>query len=314
MLCAKLCHKIRQSAINYFFASTQGGGVQKGRLKCLLLQKVLDFYMHLIKDSPPQKVLGIEDLFMSLADIHIEMERDFNRLVQARLKDAKTILAKYPQQFDDDFLIDVIKAIFREHKIHADSDLSDVEWMRVVNEKTLFHAILSKHIRLLYEQVAPQSRWLGTNDVTSMPTEAESRKKFLAELLQILSQQSTAKSIEERLKFKFKIAMQVGEKIASTDMAALKDSQTVGLLAIISSLIKYCCMLMPIIFSAYKNPVVAEKCHLGNSWHTLWSGKSLHTVYLEHAEATLAKLDHIRCLIENNVEMDEPEEEVRPLL
>ena len=60
--------------------------------------------------------------------------------------------------------------------------------------------------------------------------------------------------------------------------------------------------------------MVAEKCRLGNSWHTLWSGKSLHTVYLERVEATLAKIDEIRGLIENNVAMDDSEEEVPPLL
>lgn len=251
---------------------------------------------------------------MSLADIYIEMERDFNELVQARLKDAKTILSEYPQHFDDDFLISVIKSIFSEQKIHADSRLSEVEWQQMINEKTLFHAILSRHIQLLYEHVAPQSRWLDTNDVTSMPAQGDARRDFLAELIQILSQKSEAKGIEEKLTFKVKMAKQLGDKIASTDMAALKDTETLGLLVIISSLLKYCCMLMPLIFHSYKDPVVANKCTFGNSWHTLWSGKSLHTVYLEHAEATLAKIDELRGLIENNVDIEVNEDEVRPLL
>ncbi|MDR3503723.1 MAG: hypothetical protein P4L79_14185 [Legionella sp.] len=251
---------------------------------------------------------------MSLADIYVEMERDFNELVQARLKDAKTILSKYPQHFDDNFLISVIKSIFREQKIHADSALPEEEWKRIINEKTLFHAILSWHIQLLYDHVAPQSRWLDTNDVTSTPVQCNSRREFLVELIQILSQKSEAKSIEEKLTFKFKMAKQLGDKIASTDMAALKDTETLGFIAIISSLLKYCCMLMHLIFPSYKDPVVANKCTLGNSWYTLWSGKSLHTIYLEHAEATLAKIDALRGLIENNVDIEVNEDEVRPLL
>jgi hypothetical protein len=93
---------------------------------------------------------------MSLADIHTEMERDFNRLVQARLKDAKTILSKYPQQFDDDFLTDVIKAIFREHKIHADSDLSDVEWMRNISS---CHPVMAYPITIRAGHTSIQMAW-----------------------------------------------------------------------------------------------------------------------------------------------------------
>lgn len=85
-------------------------------------------------------------------------------------------------------------------------------------------------------------------------------------------------------------------------MATLKDSDAIGLITIISSLLKYYCMLMP-------RPSGCRECRLGNSWHTLWSGTSLHTVYLERVEATLAKIDEIRGLIENNVAMDESEEE-----
>lgn len=252
---------------------------------------------------------------MSLANIHVEMERDLNLLVQAKLKYAKKILSKYLQQFDDDFLIKVIKLIFKEHKIHADSNLSAEGWMQVINEKTLVHAILSWHIQLLYEQVTPQSRWLGSNDVISTSTQWDNRSEFLGELIHILSQESEAKTIEEKLTSKLKIAKQLGDKIASTDIDALKDAQTLGFIAIISSLLKYCCMLMPVIFPSYKDPIVANKCTMGNAWHTLWSGKSLHTVYLEHVEATLAKIDEIHCLIERNVDMNLDEEDVlRPLI
>ncbi|CAM4471239.1 MAG: hypothetical protein LEGION0403_FIIPPAGN_01403 [Legionella sp.] len=42
--------------------------------------------------------------------------------------------------------------------------------------------------------------------------------------------------------------MQVDDKISIFDVDELKNSRVGGLIAVISSLLKYCCMLIPIIF------------------------------------------------------------------
>ncbi|KTD43120.1 hypothetical protein [Legionella parisiensis] len=227
---------------------------------------------------------------MSLAKIYAEEAKDFEHRVEKISKNAKTILAKYPHDFDEELVSFAVRSILRYNDIDAYEEISDSQWAVVLNEKTLFNAILAYYFSALDEQLFRQSNWLHKNDVPTEKQDINIRTKFLGELSRIREKKFEGHSIEEAIQFKLAQAKELSDVITKTDIEHLKDHHTLNILEVISSILKL--FSMSVFCPLYFDPIISNKSHMGNAFSTLWSGKSLNTIHMEHLKAKSEQLEH----------------------
>ncbi|MCE0721770.1 hypothetical protein [Legionella resiliens] len=226
---------------------------------------------------------------MSLAEIYAEESKDFEQRVKKISKTAKEILSKYPHDFDEGLLIFAVRSILRANKIDAYDEIPEARLSEILNAKTLFNAILADYFSALDEQLFRQSNWLQKNDVPTEKDYINLRSQFLSDLYAVREKKFEGHSIEEAIRFKLKQVQELSDVIAKTDIESLKDHQTLKTMEVISSLLKLFCMA---IFSPlYFDPIIANKCSMGNAFGTIWSGKSLNTIHMEHLKAKSEQLE-----------------------
>ncbi|KTD63824.1 hypothetical protein Lsan_1257 [Legionella santicrucis] len=227
---------------------------------------------------------------MALWEVYAEMARDFDKRAKQVTNDAQKILSKYPHHFDDEILSTAVRSILEQNHIDAYKKVSESEWKKILNEKTLFNAILAYYFAMLDEQIFRQTNWLKSNDVPTEKNDIELRQNFLGQLYAIRNKKFTGHTVEESIQFKFKQTKELSDVLLKTDMEHLKDQHSLNIMEVMSSLLKLFCMS---IFSPlYFDPIVSNKCDMGNSLNTLWSGKSLNNVHMEHLKAKSVQLEH----------------------
>ncbi|HHF7365967.1 TPA: hypothetical protein ACPSKY_001071 [Legionella bozemanae] len=227
---------------------------------------------------------------MSLAKIYAEEAKDFEQRVKKISKTAKKILSKYPHDFDEELVIFAVRSILRHNEIDAYEKIPESQLAAMLNEKTLFNAILAYYFSALDEQLFRQNNWLHKNDVPTEEEDINLRTKFLGELYGIREKKFEGHSVEEAIRFKLEQTKELSDVITKTDMEHLKDHHTLNILEVISSLLKL--FGMAIFSPLYFDPIIANKCDMGNTFATLWSGKSLNTVHMEHLKAKSEQLEH----------------------
>ncbi|HHF7374738.1 hypothetical protein [Legionella bozemanae] len=227
---------------------------------------------------------------MSLAKIYAEEAKDFEQRVKKISKTAKKILSKYPHDFDEELIIFAVRSILRHNEIDAYEKIPESQLAAMLNEKTLFNAILAYYFSALDEQLFRQNNWLHKNDVPTEEEDINLRTKFLGELYVIREKKFEGHSIEEAIRFKLEQTKELSDVITKTDIEHLKDHHTLNILEVISSLLKL--FGMAIFSPLYFDPIISNKCAMGNTFATLWSGKSLNTVHMEHLKAKSEQLEH----------------------
>lgn len=226
---------------------------------------------------------------MSLAEIYAEETEDFAQRVKKITKNAKRILSKYPHDFDDTLLNFAVESILRHNNIDAYEEISDTRWPIILNEKTLFNAILAQYFSILDEQIFRQTNWLRKNDVPTEQADIDLRTQFLGKLYTIREKKFEGHSVEEAIRFKLEQTKELSDVITKTDIEHLKDHHTLNILEVISSLLKF--FSMAIFSPLYFDPIVSNKSDMGNAFSTLWSGKSLNTIHMEHLKAKAEQLE-----------------------
>ncbi|WP_412755743.1 hypothetical protein [Legionella anisa] len=191
--------------------------------------------------------------------------------------------------------------------IDAYDKVSESRLSEILNEKTLFNAILAYYFSVLDEQLFRQSNWLHNNDVPTKMDYINLRRKFIGDLYNILGKKFEGHSVEEAIRFKLKQVKELSEVITKTDIENLKDHQTLSIMEVISSLLKLFCMA--IFYPLYHDPIISNKCNMGNAFATLWSGKSLNTIHMEHLQAQLEQLEQT-CKIVSEALAISPDEHI----
>lgn len=227
---------------------------------------------------------------MPLWKIYAEVAKDFDQRVKQVMKEARNILSIYPHNFNDELLYIAVQSILRKNKIDAYTKVPESKWKEMINEKTLFNAILDYHFSVFDEQILRQLNWLNSNDVSTGENNIHERQCFLEKLYTIRNKKFECHTAEEAIRFKLKQVTDLSDVITKTDLEILKDHNTLNIVEVISSLLKLFCMS---IFSPfYFDPVISNKCSMGNSFGTLWSGKSLNSVHMEHLKTKSEQLEH----------------------
>ncbi|KTC87062.1 hypothetical protein [Legionella brunensis] len=241
---------------------------------------------------------------MSLWQIYAEANRDFDKKIKGLIPQAKRVLSKYPHDFDNELLYVVIRSILNQRNIHAYSEISETELKEILNDKLLFNSILSFNLSGLSEQLQRQINWLDHNDAPIKDdTKVTLRQQFLLELHAILVQKFQGSTIDEQLRFKLTISKQMGDKITDSNIESLKDHSTLGFIQPISLLLKLCCMFLT--RNLYFNPIIANKCSMGDSFRTIWSGKTINDIHLEQLQIKVREVDNICKTISNGLSIHE---------
>ncbi|KTD71857.1 hypothetical protein [Legionella tucsonensis] len=246
---------------------------------------------------------------MSLAKIYAEEAEDFAHRVKKITKSAKRILSKYPHDFDDTLLNFAVESILRHNNIDTYEEISDALWPVIFNEKTLFNAILAYYFSILDEQIFRQTNWLQKNDVPTDNEDVNLRVKFLGQLYAIREKKFEGHSVEEAIRFKLEQTKELSDVITKTDIEQLKDHHTLNILEVISSLLKF--FSMAVFCRLYFDPIVANKCDMGNAFSTLWSGKSLNTIHMEHLKAKAEQLEHACNMVREALAIPQDEENTK---
>lgn len=227
---------------------------------------------------------------MPLWEVYAEVAKDFDKRVKHVTNKAQEILSKYPHHFDDEILSFAVQSILKKNHIDAYEEVSESEWKRILNAKTLFNEILAYYFAVLDEQIFRQTNWLKSNDVLTAKNDIERRQNFLSQLYAIRSKKFTGDTVEEAIQFKCKQAQELSDVFLNTNMEHYQDQHFLNIMEVISSILKLFCMS---IFSPlYFDPIISNKCDMGNSLSTLWSGKSLNNVHMEHLKAKSEQLEH----------------------
>ncbi|QMT59755.1 hypothetical protein [Legionella sp. PC997] len=243
---------------------------------------------------------------MSLWEVYAEEARDFDQIVRQGVKKAKNILSIYPHDFEDELLYVAVRSLLRQNDIDAYTEVSESKWKEILNGKTLFNVILAFHLSVFDEQIFRQSNWLKKNDVFTDENNIELRRNLLSQLYEIRIKKFEGHTIEEAIRFKFGQVTELSDVLMKTDLESLKDHSTLNILEVISSILKYFCM--SIFFSLYHDPVISNKCSMGNACSTLWSGKSLNTVHMEHLKAKSEQLEHVRKIVSDSLNIQQEEQ------
>ncbi|QEY52770.1 hypothetical protein [Legionella longbeachae] len=143
---------------------------------------------------------------------------------------------------------------------------------------------------MLDEQIFRQTNWLKSNDVSTEKNDVELRRNFVRRLDAIRSKKFTGDTVEEAIQFKCKQTKELSDVFLHTNMEHLKDQHFLNIMEVISSILKL--FFMSIFSPLYFDPVISNKCDMGNSLSTLWSGKSLNNVHMEHLKAKSEQLEH----------------------
>lgn len=230
---------------------------------------------------------------MSTWRIYQEMSKERERQVKSKIKEAQNLLSKYSHTWDDEVLYRALDRICAKNML-AMSNYS--QWPKVLNEQTLCEAILFCHLRKIKTQIETQKMWLDFNDAPiADANKIRLRKEFLNQLEAILLRKYEGKTIEEQLKFRFKQSQDLSDKITSTPLEELKDHSTFGLIQKISMLLKLCCMFLT--GGLYTNRVIYNKCALGSPFSTLWSGKTLNDIQVDHLKIRMTALEQIHTVL-----------------
>ncbi|STX52044.1 Uncharacterised protein [Legionella busanensis] len=243
---------------------------------------------------------------MPLSEVYAETARDFDQRVKQVRKEAKNILSIYPHHFNDELLYLTVKSILIQNKIDAYTEVPETKWKEIINKKTLFNAILDYHFFIFDTQLFRQLNWLNSNDV---PTEEDSiriRKEFLDKLCSIRNKKFEGSTIEEAIRFKLKQATELSDVITQTNLETLKDRNTLNIIQVISNILKL--FFMSIFYPFCFDPIVSNKCSMGNSVGTLWSGKSLNSVHMEHLKAKSEQLEHTCKEVNEYLDIQQDEE------
>ena len=243
---------------------------------------------------------------MSLADIYAEMHRDFEQRVKKVTINAKEILSKYPHDFEDELLSIVVEEILIKNRIDAYDEVSDTQWSIILNEKTLFNAILAYYLTVLDSHLFRQTNWLKRNDVPTEQNDIDSRREFLDSLYDILLKKYEEHNVEESIQNKLKQVNELSHVIINTNIESFKDTSTLHIIDVVASLLKLFCM--SIFYPLYSDPIISNKCNMGHGYGTLWSGKSLNTIHIEHLKAKLDQLEHVGTIVSNSLKI--PQEEI----
>ncbi|KTC85246.1 hypothetical protein [Legionella cincinnatiensis] len=227
---------------------------------------------------------------MPLWEVYAEAARDFDKRAQEVTSKAQKILSKYPHHFDDEILSAAVRSILKHNHIDAYQEVTELEWKRILNEKTLFNEILAYYFAMLDEQIFRQANWLKSNDVPTEKNDIELRQNFLSKLYAIRNKKFEGHTVEGAIQFKLNQIKELSEVLLKTDMENLKDHHSLNIIEVISSILKLFCM--SIFCPLYFDPIISNKCDMGNSVSTLWSGKSLNNVHMEHLKAKSEQVEY----------------------
>lgn len=242
---------------------------------------------------------------MSLAEIYAEEAKDFAQLVEKATKNAKKILSKYPHGFDDAVLSVAVRSILIRNHIDAYEEVTNAKWAELLNDKTLFNAILAYYFSVLDEHLFRQTNWLKSNDVPTEQNDINLRQAFLDQLYAIRENKFEGQTVDEAIRFKLKQVNALSDVITKTDMECLKDHHTLDIVDVISSLLKLFCM--GISRRLYHDPIISNKCEMGNAYGTLWSGKSLNNVHMEHLKAKVEQLAQVHTIVSESLAIQQDE-------
>ncbi|WP_058533955.1 hypothetical protein [Legionella saoudiensis] len=247
---------------------------------------------------------------MALWEVYAEEAKDFDQRAKQVMIEARKVLSIYPHNFNDELLYFAVHSILRQNKIDAYTAVQDSQWKEMINEKTLFNAILDYYFSMFDEQIFRQTNWLHSNDVPTRENNILERQNFLEKLNTIRNKKFECNTTEEAIRFKLKLVTELSDLISQTDLETLKDHNTLNIVEIISSLLKLFCM--SIFSSLYFDPIISNKCNMGNSFGTLWSGKSLNSIHMEHLKAKSEQLKHTCKIISEflNIQENQRVEEV----
>lgn len=226
---------------------------------------------------------------MTLSDLYAAEAREFNKRVTSLAIEANRIMEKFPYDFNDVIIRDVVAALLEKNNVHSHTELSNYQKRRILNEKTLLDGILSWHLDVLQEQLVRQYNWIKSNDYPSSPEKILLRTNFVTDLLDIVNEGDFTMNGTVSLRQNLIVSMKISDKITHTDFNSLKDISTFGILDVCSALLKLCGMI--IAYPLYYDSVVDNKCRNASPFSSIWSGKTLNDMHFEHLEAKVRRIE-----------------------